>query len=368
MKQVELKNIVKRYKDVEIIKNLNLDIDKGEFVVIVGPSGCGKSTVLRMIAGFEEITGGTISITNNIVNEMEPKDRNVAMVFQNYALYPHLSVEENITLGLTVQKMDKNLIEQKLSWAADVLGLKEYLNRKPKDLSGGQRQRVALGRAMVRDPAVFLMDEPLSNLDAKLRVKMRNEITKLHRELAATTIYVTHDQVEAMTMADKIVVMKDGVMNQVGTPLELYKKPNNAFVASFIGTPQMNIIEVECQDKTIVLSDGTKIELPEGVFKSNNFNDGKLLFGIRPEHISLAQVALETYKGATLKVTVDTVERMGDETIIYAKHFNNNFVIKIAENDDVNIGSEIDVAINMNKAHFFDIESQESLRGKLKGY
>ena len=267
MRFVSLKNVNKQYKgnNKKSVTDFNLDIEKGEFIAFVGPSGCGKSTTLRMIAGFEEVTEGKIEIDNKVVNDLLPRDRGIAMVFQNYALYPHMTVEKNIAFGLKNIKTPQEEINKKVDWAIDVLGLEEYRKRKPKNLSGGQRQRVALGRAIVRNQKVFLMDEPLSNLDAKLRVSMRNEITKLHRELGATTIYVTHDQVEAMTMADRIVVMKDGVIQQIGSPIKLYDEPVNKFVAGFIGSPQMNFIEVNVKDDVVEFNDGNKIHITKGI-------------------------------------------------------------------------------------------------------
>ena len=267
MSFVSLKNVNKQYKgnDKKSVTDFNLNIEKGEFIAFVGPSGCGKSTTLRMIAGFEDVTEGSIEIDGQVVNNLLPRDRGIAMVFQNYALYPHMTVEKNIAFGLKNIKTPKEEIDKKVDWAVDILGLEEYRKRKPKNLSGGQRQRVALGRAIVRNQKVFLMDEPLSNLDAKLRVSMRNEITKLHRELGATTIYVTHDQIEAMTMADRIVVMKDGVIQQIGSPIKLYDEPVNKFVAGFIGSPQMNFIEVNIIDNIVEFKDGNKIHLSKGV-------------------------------------------------------------------------------------------------------
>ena len=256
---IEFKNVEKQYKNAtkKSVTDFNLSIDEKEFIVFVGPSGCGKSTTLRMLAGFEEITGGTISIDGNIVNNTPPRERGISMVFQNYALYPHMTVEDNIAFGLKNIKTPKDEIKKKVNWAIEILGLEEYRKRKPKNLSGGQRQRVALGRAIVRNQKVFLMDEPLSNLDAKLRVSMRNEISKLHRELGSTTIYVTHDQVEAMTMADRIVVMKDGIIQQIGTPMDLYDNPRNKFVGSFIGSPQMNFLNVEVKGNKAILENGS---------------------------------------------------------------------------------------------------------------
>ena len=266
MSFIELKNICKKYKgnDRNSVTDFNLQVEEKEFIAFVGPSGCGKSTTLRMIAGFEDITSGDLFIGGVRMNEIAPAGRGIAMVFQNYALYPHMTVEKNISYGLKNMKVPAEEIKKKVDWAVKILGLEEYRYRKPKNLSGGQRQRVALGRAIVKDKKLFLMDEPLSNLDAKLRVSMRNEISKLHRNLGSTTIYVTHDQVEAMTMADRIVIMKDGIIQQAGKPMELYEHPVNKFVAGFIGSPQMNFYNVKIQNGNIVFSDGNKIKLPDG--------------------------------------------------------------------------------------------------------
>lgn len=362
MSQVKLSNIAKKYdnNDTYSVKDFELEITKGEFIVFVGPSGCGKSTTLRMLAGFEEITEGTIEIAGEIVNDKHPKDRNIAMVFQNYALYPHLSVAENITLALKVKKVPKDEIEQKLKWAAEVLGLTDYLKRKPRDLSGGQRQRVALGRAMVREPKVFLMDEPLSNLDAKLRVSMRNELTKLHRQLDATTIYVTHDQIEAMTMADRIVVMNNGEIQQIGTPMDLYENPANEFVGSFIGTPQMNIFDVEVTDSGYLkFTDGNELLIPEGICK--RILPGKYRMGIRPEHLSTKRLVIETFPNQILVCKIESIERMGRENYIYTNLSDREFVICASSSEHYDVDGEITFVLDVNKAHFFDINSGKSL-------
>ena len=283
MSFIEMKNVCKRYAGAEknSVTDFNLSIEKGEFIAFVGPSGCGKSTTLRMIAGFEEITSGDLYINGNRMNTVLPRDRGISMVFQNYALYPHMTVEKNISYGLKNMKVPKDEINRKVDWAIDVLGLSEYRYRKPKNLSGGQRQRVALGRAIVKNQELFLMDEPLSNLDAKLRVSMRTEISRLHRELGSTTIYVTHDQVEAMTMADRIVIMKDGIIQQVGKPMDLYEHPANKFVAGFIGSPQMNFYDVNVKGNTVVFSDGSSIDLPDSVMSHLAGKEGEFIIGIR---------------------------------------------------------------------------------------
>ena len=303
MATIQLKDLVKAYGDVAVLHNLNGNIQDGEFVVVVGPSGCGKSTLLRMIAGLEKITSGKISIGDKIVNELEPADRDIAMVFQNYALYPHMSVRQNMGYGLKIRKIHKQEIERRVSEAAEILGISEYLDRKPRQLSGGQRQRVAMGRAIVRDPQVFLFDEPLSNLDAKLRVQMRLEIRKLQKRLNVTSIYVTHDQVEAMTLGDRLMVLNDGVVEQFGTPIELYDNPETTFVAGFIGSPSMNFIPAECTKKDISLCNGKKIK------KSVNY-EGEISIGIRPEH-------LEEDKKGNIKMVIQMVEQLGSNSLLH---------------------------------------------------
>ena len=303
MATIKLENLIKTYGDVEVLHNLNGSIDDGEFVVVVGPSGCGKSTLLRMIAGLEKITSGEISIGNKIVNDLEPADRDIAMVFQNYALYPHMSVRQNMGYGLKIRKIRKQEIERRVQEAAEILGISEYLDRKPRQLSGGQRQRVAMGRAIVRDPQVFLFDEPLSNLDAKLRVQMRLEIRKLQKRLNVTSIYVTHDQVEAMTLGDRLMVLNDGVVEQFGTPIELYDNPETIFVAGFIGSPSMNFIPAECTAKGISLCNGKKLK------KSLKYK-GKISIGIRPEH-------LEEDKKGNINIVTQMVEQLGSNSLLH---------------------------------------------------
>ena len=298
MSFIEMKNICKKYAGAEknSVTDFNLSIEEGEFIAFVGPSGCGKSTTLRMIAGFEEITSGDFYIDGKRMNTVLPRDRGISMVFQNYALYPHMTVEKNISYGLKNMKVPADEIKKKVDWAIEILGLSEYRYRKPKNLSGGQRQRVALGRAIVKNQKLFLMDEPLSNLDAKLRVSMRSEISKLHRQLGSTTIYVTHDQVEAMTMADRIVIMKDGVIQQVGKPMDLYEHPANKFVAGFIGSPQMNFYAVKVTGTTMTFSDGNKMHLPESMVSKLNGRQGAFILGIRGEDIKLDPQNLDLYK------------------------------------------------------------------------
>ena len=362
MRFVSLKNVNKQYKgnNKKSVTDFNLDIEKGEFIAFVGPSGCGKSTTLRMIAGFEEVTEGKIEIDNKVVNDLLPRDRGIAMVFQNYALYPHMTVEKNIAFGLKNIKTPQEEINKKVDWAIDVLGLEEYRKRKPKNLSGGQRQRVALGRAIVRNQKVFLMDEPLSNLDAKLRVSMRNEITKLHRELGATTIYVTHDQVEAMTMADRIVVMKDGVIQQIGSPIKLYDEPVNKFVAGFIGSPQMNFIEVNVKDDVVEFNDGNKIHITKGI-RDRLQKSGKMILGIRGEDIKFDSLNMELRKDDILRFTLSNVEVMGNENNIYFTLGGETIIARASKYDLKSIGEEIEFVIDSNRLHFFDIETEESI-------
>ena len=360
---IEFKNVEKQYKNAtkKSVTDFNLSIDEKEFIVFVGPSGCGKSTTLRMLAGFEEITGGTISIDGNIVNNTTPRERGISMVFQNYALYPHMTVEDNIAFGLKNIKTPKDEIKKKVNWAIEILGLEEYRKRKPKNLSGGQRQRVALGRAIVRNQKVFLMDEPLSNLDAKLRVSMRNEISKLHRELGSTTIYVTHDQVEAMTMADRIVVMKDGIIQQIGTPMDLYDNPRNKFVGSFIGSPQMNFLNVEVKGNKAILENGSKITLPEGILKRMNNRQGKLCMGFRAEDIKLDNLNIGLFEDSIITSAIENTEIMGNENNLYFKIGNTTSVARVGKEDVKEIGEQFKFVINVNKVHFFDLDTEENI-------
>ncbi|EPB8175943.1 ABC transporter ATP-binding protein [Clostridium perfringens] len=360
---IEFKNVEKQYKNAtkKSVTDFNLSIDEKEFIVFVGPSGCGKSTTLRMLAGFEEITGGTISIDGNIVNNTPPRERGISMVFQNYALYPHMTVEDNIAFGLKNIKTPKDEIKKKVNWAIEILGLEEYRKRKPKNLSGGQRRRVALGRAIVRNQKVFLMDEPLSNLDAKLRVSMRNEISKLHRELGSTTIYVTHDQVEAMTMADRIVVMKDGIIQQIGTPMDLYDNPRNKFVGSFIGSPQMNFLNVEVKGNKAILENGSKITLPEGILKRMNNRQGKLCMGFRAEDIKLDNLNIGLFEDSIITSAIENTEIMGNENNLYFKIGNTTAVARVGKEDVKEIGEQFKFVINVNKVHFFDLDTEENI-------
>ena len=363
MSFIEFKNIEKEYKNAKrkSVTDFNLDIKEKEFIVFVGPSGCGKSTTLRMLAGFEEISGGTISIDGQVVNNKEAKERGIAMVFQNYALYPHMTVEKNISFGLRNIKTPEGEIKKKVDWAVKILWLEEYRHRKPKNLSGGQRQRVALGRAIVRNQKVFLMDEPLSNLDAKLRVSMRNEISKLHRELGTTTIYVTHDQVEAMTMADRIVVMKDGVIQQIGTPMELYDNPRNKFVAGFIGSPQMNFFTIELRGNKVKLEDGNEITLPNGILKRLNGREGKLCMGVRGEDIRLDNLNINLYEESIMKSQIEHAEIMGNENNLYFKFGNITAVCRVGKELVKKVGEKFEFVIDTNKIHLFDIDTEENI-------
>src|SRR5688572_6794173 len=314
MAQVLMKDLNKKYDEVHAVKDVNLEINDKEFVVLVGPSGCGKTTTLRMVAGLETITSGRILIDDTVVNNLAPMDRDIAMVFQNYALYPHMSVYDNMAFGLKMRKFDKAEIQKRVHEAAEILGIHEYLRRKPRQLSGGQRQRVALGRAIVRHPRVFLFDEPLSNLDAKLRVQMRVELKKLHERLGTTAIYVTHDQVEAMTLGDRVVVMKDGWVQQVGEPLELYNTPATRFVAGFIGSPAMNFVEVAISgagDSLWAEAEGLRIRVPRE-FSSRMPNGGRLTLGVRPEAVTLGNGA-DDY---SFNTAIDVVEPLGNEILL----------------------------------------------------
>ena len=377
MVELNLKNIYKKYpnSDHYSVEDFNLDIKDKEFIVFVGPSGCGKSTTLRMIAGLEDITEGTASIDGTVVNDVAPKDRDIAMVFQNYALYPHMTVYDNMAFGLKLRKYSKEDIDKRVNEAAEILGLKEFLQRKPADLSGGQRQRVAMGRAIVRDAKVFLMDEPLSNLDAKLRVSMRAEIAKIHRRIGATTIYVTHDQTEAMTLADRIVIMSAnknpagtgtiGRVEQIGTPQEVYKHPANKFVAGFIGSPAMNFFEVTLEDGRLVGPNRDfSLQVPDGNLKrlrEKGYEGSKLIFGIRPEDINMEPAFLETFPESVLTAKISVSELLGAESHLYCAVGGSEFVAKVDARDHMNTGSSIKLGFDLNKAHYFDAEMEENI-------
>lgn len=350
MASVTLDKLKKVYPgDVTAVHESSLEIHDREFMVFVGPSGCGKSTTLRMIAGLEEISGGELRIGDRVVNEVPPKDRDIAMVFQNYALYPHMTIFDNMAFGLKLRKMDKNVIKEKVEKVGKSLGLEEYLQRKPKALSGGQRQRVALGRAIVRDPAVFLFDEPLSNLDAKMRVEMRKELSVLHRELDATIIYVTHDQIEAMTLGTRICVMSHGYIQQVGAPLEVYDRPNNIFVAKFIGTPPMNIFEGSFENNTFS-EDSIKYDISAKVDSSDN---GKGFLGIRPEDMTLCVDGVSP-EGITFNAKVEVIERLGDEQLVYSTTGKNTFICKADSHIPIEYGKEYTFSMKESKIHVFN--------------
>lgn len=364
MAEIELKEVSKIYKGgVKAVDSFSLKIEEGEFIVFVGPSGCGKSTTLRMIAGLEEISSGELYINGEYMNDVEPKDRDLAMVFQNYALYPYLTVKDNISFGLKLRHTPKDVIKQKVAEVAKMLDIEELLDRKPKALSGGQRQRVALGRAVVRDARAYLLDEPLSNLDAKLRASMRVEIIDLHKRLGKTFIYVTHDQIEAMTMGSRIVVMNKGVIQQADTPIEIYDHPANLFVATFIGTPQMNIFEATLEKKAknahLVLSDDLSFDVDSSIFDLEGLENGsKVKVGVRAEDITLSD------KG--MPIVVDLIENLGSELLIHAKFENTNMpiVIKTGERLSLNSGDKAFVTFKKGKTHLFNIDTEVSLRRK----
>jgi len=359
MAAVVLKDVTKRFGKVSVIEGLDLEIRDGEFMVLVGPSGCGKSTALRMVAGLEEITAGTISIGDRVVNDVPPKDRDIAMVFQSYALYPHMTVRQNLQFGLAIRKTPKPEMDGLVAEAARILGIGELLERKPKELSGGQRQRVALGRAIVRKPAVFLFDEPLSNLDAKLRVQMRAEIKKLQARLGVTTIYVTHDQVEAMTMGQRIAVLHAGKLQQVGTPLEVYEQPANLFVAAFIGTPPMNFLDARVAEGGASLAArGLAIPVPARLRSALGGRDGaKVVVGIRPENVAPPGRAPRG-QALTVPVAVEIAETLGDEVVVHARAGEDALVFKQDPHRPAAIGSTLDVQLELEALHVFDGESQ----------
>ena len=369
MAEVILKNVRKVYdKDVVAVENANIEIKDQEFVVLVGPSGCGKSTTLRMIAGLEEITAGEISIDGTIVNDVPPKDRDIAMVFQNYALYPHMNVYQNMAFGLKLRKYPKDEIEARVQEAADILGIQDLLERKPKALSGGQRQRVAVGRAIVRKPKVFLFDEPLSNLDAKLRVQMRTEISKLHTRLGATMVYVTHDQVEAMTMGDRIVVMRDGLIQQIDKPLHLYNKPVNQFVAGFIGSPSMNFIrgKLSANGSGLVFDEGNvQLALPTDHGQQlGRYLGREVTLGIRPEDIHDPDTIGRNVATVEIAAKVEVVEPMGNEVFLNLTTGKTAFVARVDPLHMPQVDQTVRLVVEIDKAHFFALDNQESLLQK----
>ena len=363
MADLQLKNVYKRYAgNVTAVSDFCIDIEDKEFIILVGPSGCGKSTTLRMIAGLEEISEGELYINGELMNDVAPKDRDIAMVFQNYALYPHMTVFDNMAFALKLRKTPKAEIKKRVTEAAKILDIEHLLDRKPKALSGGQRQRVAMGRAIVRSPKVFLMDEPLSNLDAKLRVAMRTEIKKLHKNLNTTFIYVTHDQTEAMTMGTRIVVMKDGFIQQIDTPDNLYSNPCNMFVAGFIGSPQMNMIDVKIEkkgDDMYALFGNESIKIPEGkAAKLEEYAGKEVVMGIRPEDIHDEEAFLSMYPDATVSAKVDVTEMMGAEIYLYVNINDKPFTARVNPRSTTKSGDEIKVGFDVNRLHFFDKETE----------
>jgi multiple sugar transport system ATP-binding protein len=363
MATVTFEHVTKKYGDVLAVDDFNLEIADGEFMVLVGPSGCGKTTNLRMIAGLEEISDGTLRIGDRVVNDVPPKDRDIAMVFQSYALYPHMTVRDNMAFGLKLRKVPKAEIEKRVADAAGILSLDRYLDRKPKELSGGQRQRVALGRAIVREPAVFLMDEPLSNLDAKLRVQTRAEIARIHQRLKTTMVYVTHDQIEAMTMGTRIAVMSEGLLQQVGTPQTLYDQPANRFVAGFIGSPSMNFVDVTLEgsgaDTKLVGAGTFSIPLPPRLSQSVAAAGAhKIIAGFRPEHLELGDAGSEAAK---FTGRADVVEYLGNEELLHVTAANQDIVAIVDSSHHVQPGDEVTLALPMSKLHMFDAETGLSL-------
>jgi multiple sugar transport system ATP-binding protein len=368
MARVQFIHIYKRFNKVEVVHDINLDIKDKEFLVLVGPSGCGKSTCLRMIAGLEEVSEGELWIGDRIVNGVDPKDRDIAMVFQNYALYPHMTVYDNMAFGLKLRHFPKDQIKKRVEDAAEILGLQNFLKRKPKELSGGQRQRVALGRAIVREPQVFLMDEPLSNLDAKLRVQTRAEITRLHQRIQTTVIYVTHDQTEAMTMGSRIAVLNGGLIQQLGAPQELYDHPSNLFVAGFIGSPAMNFFPgakvVADGDVTKIVVEGVgQVEVPPLYTKATRDAAGKkLTFGIRPEHLEDASLLPPgSPNGSMIQAPVDVVEHLGSELLVYAKAGGSNVTARISPRSSAHTGSTVQFHVENEHIHLFDTETGLSI-------
>jgi multiple sugar transport system ATP-binding protein len=367
MATVSFDHVTKKYGDVVAVHDFNLEIADGEFMVLVGPSGCGKTTNLRMIAGLEEISDGTLRIGDRVVNDVPPKDRDIAMVFQSYALYPHMTVRDNMAFGLKLRKVPKADIEKRVADAAGILSLEKYLDRKPKELSGGQRQRVALGRAIVREPAVFLMDEPLSNLDAKLRVQTRAEIARIHQRLGTTMVYVTHDQIEAMTMGTRIAVMSEGLLMQVGTPQTLYDKPANRFVAGFIGSPSMNFVDVTLEgtgaEAKLVGAGGWVVPLPRRLAESVGAQGvRKIIAGFRPEHLEIGELGSDS---ASFQGKADVVEYLGNEELLHVTAANQDIVAIVDSSHRVKPGDILTLSLPMDKLHLFDAESGASLVSEL---
>ena len=366
MANVTYDHVTKKFGETTAVDDLNIQVADKEFLVLVGPSGCGKTTALRLLAGLEEITEGKISIEDRVVNDVAPKDRDIAMVFQSYALYPHLSVYDNMAFGLKLRKTPKQDIKRRVQEAAEILAIQDYLDRKPRQLSGGQRQRVALGRAIVREPKVFLFDEPLSNLDAKLRVQMRTEISKLHQRLQTTFIYVTHDQTEAMTMATRIAVINKGQLQQIDTPQNLYDNPANLFVAGFIGSPAMNFFPAKLRQENgrlVVDSGDFKIRIPqERSATYQNLVDKSVIFGIRPENIHDPQFTPPDIHTEKITAKVDVTELMGNEIFMYLLSGKNSFVARVDPRSSHRIGAEVEIAFNMDNFHIFDAQSELAIR------
>lgn len=367
MARISIKNLSKTYKGgiVSAVNNVNLEIKDKEFVVLVGPSGCGKSSILRMVAGLEEITSGEVWIDDRMVNEIPAKDRNIAMVFQNYALYPHMTVFENMAFGLKLRGYPKPEIIKRVNEAAEILGIKKYLDRRPRQLSGGERQRVALGRAIVRKPVVFLFDEPLSNLDAKMRVQMRTEIHKLRMRLQTTFIYVTHDQTEAMTMGDRIVVMKDGVIQQCAEPVSIYDNPKNKFVASFIGSPPINLMtgKIIKKERRFFFDEGKfQIKLIEDMYlKMSKYEGKEVIMGVRSEDIYDKLFASEASVDNTVRATCEVVEPLGSEVYLYLNTGKHSFIARVGAHDRPEVNREMDLVFDMSKVHFFDTQTEETI-------
>jgi len=365
MARVVLKNLTKKFKDVVAVDDVSIDIQDKEFAVLVGPSGCGKTTTLRAIAGLEEVTSGEIYIEEKLVNDIPPKDRDIAMVFQNYALYPHMDVYNNMAFGLKLRKFPKAEIDQRVQEAAEILGIEKLLKRRPKELSGGQRQRVAVGRAIVRKPKVFLFDEPLSNLDAKLRVAMRTEISKLYHRLGATIIYVTHDQIEAMTMATRIFILNDGKLQQDGRPLDVYQDPINQFVAGFIGSPAMNFFPSKLLKEGadyLIDAESFKVKLPSAFHKKIAAHTGKeVTFGVRPEDFHDKQFYPNAKPENTIKAKAEVIEPLGDEVLFYLVCGKHNLVAKLDSRTKVKVGDEIEVSLEMEETHVFDGKNEKTL-------
>ncbi|MEM1287157.1 MAG: sn-glycerol-3-phosphate ABC transporter ATP-binding protein UgpC [Pseudomonadota bacterium] len=364
MAGVSIRNVVKSYGKLEVVHGINLEIDHNEFVVLVGPSGCGKSTTLRMIAGLEDITDGDIFIGDQLVNDLPPRKRNISMVFQNYALYPHMNVEDNLGFGLKIAGEPDQVVKQRVIEAAEILGIGELLGRIPAELSGGQRQRVAMGRAIVRNPQAFLFDEPLSNLDAKLRVQMRTEIKKLHNKVKTTVVYVTHDQVEAMTLADRIVIMKDGHIEQVGSPMDVFNHPVNTFVASFIGSPPMNLLEATIDGGNVRINDQIKLPIPSRLVDFVE-NGQAVTVGLRPDDVTPVGHGIhESSEMADLSLTVELAELLGTETLLYTQLADHEFLGKMFDPRDVSEGETLTFRVALDKLHLFDTGTGRSVRSQ----